>query len=98
MTEAIIESIVRSSYTKEQIHSIDININEFNNQIDDLRVTFTEDYNPNYNGVGEILEKIDNYTVDDGYGDLTEAGIQMTTYNEEDHIGGSILFIFNIDS
>lgn len=99
--------------TKEQIQNLvdetistpilitDAEINEYNNQIDKLTIILKPDAGRFiFKEVGELIDKIDNLTIEDGYGDLTEFEFEWTSYHiqEPDEMTERLIITFNIDS
>lgn len=99
MEQTKILSIIHKQIPESEIHSVSININQYNKQVDDIEIIMKPNVHTNLQSIGEIMDDIDSYTTDDGYGDLTECSMQFTTYHDlGDDLTDKITLTFNIDS
>jgi hypothetical protein len=99
MKTNIINFITEGILKNELVNSIESVVNQYNKQVESLIIVFEPGTNPNYSHIVTIIETIENLVNDEGYGDLTETDIKISTYHElEDDLTISWTFQFSIDS
>ena len=95
-----IKSIINKYYPDDNIHNLLIAINKYNHQVDQIKIIFKEDSQPDLKHIGNLIDDLGNLTMDDGYGDMTELKFYYSTFEEipNDSLTTSFTFDINIDS
>lgn len=94
-----ITKIINNLYPADQIHTVDLTIG-INAQIDYLKIIFFPNITPDLTKIGNLINDLDNLTLDDQYGDMTELDFKYSTYEEieNEELTVSFTFTINIDS
>lgn len=92
--------LVHNRIPESQILETRITINEHNHQLDKLQIIFHPETHPDLNLIGTIIQDIENLTIEDEYGDMTELQFLYSTYHElpDENLTVSWTFLPSIDS
>jgi hypothetical protein len=99
MQKQEIENIIYSYYPDNIIYALDINICPINKQIEQIKIIFKSENPPDLNAIGSLINDLDNLTIKDNYGDITEIKLSISRFEEiGDDLTTSFTFDINIDS
>lgn len=92
-----IQTILNNHIDSNIILSTDIEINEHNDQIQNIKIIFKPDspWTP-LDKVGNIIDEIDNLTTADEYGDMVELSFKYSTFHDLPNDDLTVSWEFNI--